>query len=765
MASCYELQPCTVGLSTIYVASSVTAFLPLVNSYVNISGSCYQVKQSSTASNCSTTVSPPSESFETCLECQGNLQALCGECPEYYVLQEIDGQTVCVKDQGTVDASFTGTLGNPVPGNTDELYNLLGLNILEDITNKTWPVVGGQNSLTGQWWTPLSNPNGGSTAFIGGVGNGFFGNYVFRENWFDGPIVYGDTGYSFFSNTPVGSTAQNVVDKKKWCTNLFASQNDITKGRLNYGIQTASSACSGAILYYPNPAQGLTGFVTPSSTCNISTRLDVCFDVPETRQYLIGFSADNEIRLLIKEPGDLVEKPLFLLKGQSAEVPNVSVYRATSATDNNATSASYFSANSVGWGQYHIVPITLQQGANTITVIGINYNDILSFVCDIINLTLPQFKTQFLDPVTGPNKTLQDLANVCIFSTQRYRAGANNPFNPDNLPIPQVPVTSGTYYCPDGSVVSCDPNGIPQCPIISIIPFSECCYKLTDCVNSNEIYTTNDLKDYQGQYVNIDGGTDCYLVQQLNTACPSNTQTVTISNSFSSCDACRPSFKLFNCKDINVTIQTAESFENYLTKTIKLTEYPNDCWQVGPNADKALPLQPVTLSGSPFETCAECNPPQYGLTNCVNGAAVLSNTDLSAYIGKVIKADNFPGLCFTVTEGLCNCLKVTLTNQVYSVDKASNLYNGKVYFEFTTTNDIPIVIAYNSQQNRWEAYNPNDQTVYFTSSLNIDCPVTGFWEKQDPNFSGNMATEVCPLSILNISPGQEYNNCEPCVNC
>lgn len=763
MAACYELQPCAPGLATIYVASSVSAFLPLVNSFVNISGSCYQVKQSANASNCSTTILPPTESFETCLECQGNLQALCGQCPEYYVLQEIDGQTVCVKDDGTVDASFSGELAVPEEGDTSPEYNALGLNILEDITNKTWPVVGGQNNLSGQWWTGLPNPNGGSITFIGGVGNGFFGNYVFRENWFNGPIVYGDTGYSFFSNTPVGGTNQDVVDKKNWSTNLFASHYNSANSRLNYGILTASGNCSGVITYYPNPTDGLEGFVLPSPTCNTSTRLDVCFDVPETRQYLIGFSADNEIRLLIKEPGDLIEKPLFLLKGQTSSV--TSAYRATSATDGTANSQVGSSAANVGWGQYHIVPITLQQGANTITVIGINYGASLSFVCDIINLTLPQFKTQFLDSVTGPTRTLQDLADVCIFSTQRYLAGVGNPFNPDNLPIPEVPITSGNYYCPDGSVVSCDPNGIPQCSVISIIPLSECCYKLTDCVNSNEIYTTTDLKDYQGQYININGEADCYLVEQLDTPCPANTQTVTVSNNYTSCDTCRPSYKLFNCKDLNVTIQTAASFENYLTKTIKLTEYPNDCWQVGPNSDKALPLQQVTLSGSPSETCAECNPPQYGLTNCVNGAAVLSNTDLSAYVGKVIKADNFPGLCFSVTESICKCLKVTLTNQVYSVDKSSNLYNGKVYFEFTTTNNIPIVIAYNSQQNRWEAYNPNNQTVYFTCSLDIECPVTGFWEKQDASFPGNMATEVCPLSILNISPSEEYNNCEPCVNC
>ena len=766
MAACYELSPCAPGLPTLYVASSVTGFLPFVNSFVNISGSCYQVNQSANAANCSTTIAVPTESFDTCLECQGNLQAICGQCPEYYVLQEIDGQTVCVRDQGTVDASFTGELGPLSNGNTDDLFNGLGLNILQDITNKSWPVVGGQNNLSGQWWTALPNPNGGSTTFTSGVANGFFGNYVFRENWFNGPIVYGDTGYSFFSNTAAGASSQDTVNKKNWHTNLFASHEITTNGRLNYGIRANVTECASwgsNVNYYPNPADGLEGFILPSPSCNESTRLDICFNVPETRQYLIGFSADNEIRLLLKEPGDLIEKPLFILKGQNSGV--ASAFRATSATDNTAVQIGN-AGPSVGWSQYHLVPITLQQGANTITVIGINYNSVLSYVCDIINLTLAQFKTQFLDPVTGPTRTLQDLANVCIFSTQRYRSGANNPFNPDNLPIPQVPITSGNYFCPDGSIVSCDPNGIPQCPIISIIPIAECCYKLTDCQSSTEIYTNTDLVNYQGQYVNIDGGTECYLVEQLATPCPNNTQDVQVTQAYSSCDTCIPSYKLFNCKDQNVNLQTANtSFEQYLTKTIKLQEYPNDCWQVGPNPEKSLPLQTLTVTQS-FETCAECDPVTYGLTNCVNGVSVLSTADLSNYVGKIIKAENFPGLCFSVTETLCKCLKITINNQPYSINATeNNLINGRPYFQFTLQNGDPMTISYSATNNQWEAYNSDTGVLKFYTTMDIDCPATGYWVRDDETFIGNMSTETCPLSILNISPSEEFNSCEPCVNC
>jgi len=694
MAACFELIPCAPTLPIIYIKSSVQGFLPYVQQYVNIGGSCYQVLQSATASNCIDTILAPEESFTTCLECQGLLEAICGECPEYYVLEEIDGQQVCVKDEGSQPALFTGTLGAVNVGDTAGAYNQHGLNILEDITNKSWPIVGGQNNLTGQWWTALTNPNPTPSSYSnGGIGNGFFGNYCFRENWFNGPLVYGDTGYSYWSNTPVATTSQQGVDKKNWSTNIFASHGLSTQGRLNYGIATSNAQCSAVTNYYPNPIDGLNGFISPGPQCDASTRLDICFDVPETKQYLLGFSADNEIRILIKQPGDTVESPLLLLKGQNSNV--LSPYTATSATNPTAIPAGASAALNVGWGQYHIVPITLTAGPNTITIIGISYQGSLGFVSDIINLTLAEFKTQFLDPVTGPTRTLQDLANVCIFSTQQYRPGANNPFNPTNAPIPQVPITSGNYYCEDGSVLACVAGGIPQCEVKSVIAFTECCYELTRCDEPSVIYTNTDLSQYQGQVLTLSGLDGCYIAEQSAEPCPQGSQPVTVSEAYSGCEECLVSYKLYNCKDQNITLQTA----------------------------------------------------------------------ISAYVGKVVKADNFPGLCFTVEENPCNCLKITINGQVYNIDREENFFNGRPYFQFNTVNNLPIVIAYDSNELRWEVYNPSTQGIYFYSNLNIDCPTTSVWTKLDPTFPGDIKVEACTLRILNISPTEEFNDCECCVNC
>ena len=293
-----------------------------------------------------------------------------------------------------------------------------------------------------------------------------------------------------------------------------------------------------------------------------------------------------------------------------------------------------------------------------------------------------------------------------------------------------------------------------------------CCYKLTNCADDTEIFSTTDLSQYDGQIVNIAGQEGCFSISQSDTACNQDAIEVTITEVYTSCEICLVSYKLYNCKDSDVTLQTTStSFEQLIGKTVQLVEYPGDCWQVGPNDQKTLPLEPLTVDGQPFDTCEECDPKEYGLTNCVNGISVLSTVDLSAYVGKVIKVDNFPGLCFTVEENPCNCLKITINGQVYNIDREQNLFNGRPYFQFTTVNNLPIVIAYDSNELRWEVYNPSTQGIYFYSTLNIDCPTTSVWTKLDPTFPGDIKVEACTLRILNISPTEEFNDCECCVNC
>ncbi len=319
----------------------------------------------------------------------------------------------------------------------------------------------------------------------------------------------------------------------------------------------------------------------------------------------------------------------------------------------------------------------------------------------------------------------------------------------------------------EGATVFVDPNtGVAYCQSTIQYNFIPCCYKLTNCADDTEVYSNTDLSQYDGQIVNIAGQEGCFSISQSDTPCNQDAIEVTVTQVYTDCETCLVSYKLYNCKDSNVTIQTTNtSFGQLIGKTVNLVEYPGDCWQVGPNDEKTLPFEDLTVSGQPYETCEQCDPKEYGLTNCVNGVSVLSTVDLSAYVGKVIKADNFPGLCFTVEENPCNCLKITINGQVYNIDKEQNLFNGKPYFQFTTVNNLPIVIAYDSNELRWEVYNPSTQGIYFYSNFNIDCPITSVWQKVDPTFPGNITIEACTLRILNISPTEEFASCEPCVNC
>jgi len=313
-------------------------------------------------------------------------------------------------------------------------------------------------------------------------------------------------------------------------------------------------------------------------------------------------------------------------------------------------------------------------------------------------------------------------------------------------------------------------NPLPTAvPGYTVVPVAECCYKLTSCTGNIIIYTKTNLLQNNGKYVSIEGYDDnCFLVEQQPTPCLSGTVDVVITSTadYDSCDTCLPSYKAFNCKDNNISINTGNAaFAQYLGKTVKLQEYPNDCWQIGPNSQKNLPLQSLTITSS-FDTCVQCDPIEYGLTNCVNGVSVLSTTDLSNYVGKVIKAENFPGLCFSVTESLCKCLKITINNQPYSINATeNNLINGRPYFQFTLQNGDPMTISYSATNNQWEAYNSSTGVLKYHTTLDINCPATGYWVNDDPNFPGNMSTETCPLTILNISPSEEFNSCEPCVNC
>jgi len=735
MALCFELESCYPDINpSIYTSTDISQFL---NQYVSICGACYLVKNS-TSANCTTQVALPANSFSTCEECYGiNGSGVCGTCPEFYepVILE-DGTEVCQATSG-YPAEWSGETATVDIGDRSSGYGILGLNLLENATNKIWPIIGYQTENFPITPCPLP-PNPACD------GPGFWTNWGFKDDWGNGSYVFGQLGYSAFDNfTPTPTQGKtSAIDVNL----LFRSNSNNTKGRLNtggiwaYGAGGAELACPGITSQMPAPGSTVQQFIQGNTLqCNNSDvntsyiKYDFCFSVGVEKEYLIGFAADNAARIILDS------QPFIAIVADSP----------------GRCGFGYRSC----FQQWHVVPITLQPGTHTITLIG--YNESIgtdgNYAAEIYNLTSQELKDQFLNlPLPSYDAAVAALEPYILFSTKNY-IGTNS----------TIPIGEGEWTCLDGSTPDpCSQSGQPECPCVSNIPAIACCYELTECNEETVIYTSTDLSQYLGQVLTFNELSGCYTVRQSDNPCPQGSQSVTVSDTYSNCEICSLSFKLYNCKDQNVTLQTANiAFEAYLGKTVNLVEYPGDCWQVGPNDQKTLPLEPLTVDGQPFDTCEECDPKEFGLTNCVNGVTVISTVDLSAYVGKVVKADNFPGLCFTVEENPCNCLKITINGQVYNIDREENFFNGRPYFQFNTVNNLPIVIAYDSNELRWEVYNPSTQGIYFYSNLNIDCPTTSVWTKLDPTFPGDIKVEACTLRILNISPTEEFNDCECCVNC
>ncbi|NDC94812.1 VWA domain-containing protein [bacterium] len=295
--------------------------------------------------------------------------------------------------------------------------------------------------------------------------------------------------------------------------------------------------------------------------------------------------------------------------------------------------------------------------------------------------------------------------------------------------------------CSDGCTLTTgvDPDDssrlIARCSCITTLDIVLCCYELTDCKGSAEsIITQTDLSSVvtAGQIIKIQGSDVCWSVQLLDDICPVNTPVV-VTEIFTECFVCEPSYSLYNCKDNSVVIYTTQDFSASIGKTIELVEYPKECWLVGPNTKAEFVPEDVTLA-TEFQTCAICNPPIYQLNNCFNDQSfILTDSDLLTLVGKTISIQGYPGLCFTVTEPTCKCLRVTGIfdietgiEETIDVTASTVLVNGRYQYLFTANGDN-YSIVWNSTDNQWEFYNVTTSTLLAYSPIDIACPYTSYW--------------------------------------
>ena len=201
-----------------------------------------------------------------------------------------------------------------------------------------------------------------------------------------------------------------------------------------------------------------------------------------------------------------------------------------------------------------------------------------------------------------------------------------------------------------GTPIEITSNGLcvdGQCPVL--------CYVLEDCDGIlPDIYTT---KPSLGIYAII-GAT--VIIKDYPNTCWTVTDTVecdcaidvTVFQYFLDCKTCKgiPKYKLTNCDDLTTIIYTSTNLSAYVGQVIVRLDCPG-CWLVQ-EVDKIPSDVVITVSFS-YIDCIECARTYYLLEDCSGLLPdAITYTDLSAYVGSVIKLEYCPETCWSVSKTL-----------------------------------------------------------------------------------------------------------------
>ena len=318
-------------------------------------------------------------------------------------------------------------------------------------------------------------------------------------------------------------------------------------------------------------------------------------------------------------------------------------------------------------------------------------------------------------------------------------------------------------------------DNLGYCLCTEVLPLTECNYILTDCQPPNTtIITDTDMSSYLGQVITIQGEDTCFTISESDTIAP-NPQTVIVDQVYSTCVECGLSFKLINCRDNTVVLYTVQDYSQYVNpnRVVTLAEYPGECWTIIRNTDPDYTPQVLTINPTTYNTCPDCLGTYFYLTSCSNEQSfILTDTNLTEYLGQTISVEGFPGACFIVEAEACNCISVRLFSKVsglrtYRVERSPVLLNGKNQYTIETNKNERILIAFNAEENRWEVWNIDTDTLLSYSLLSTDCPYTGLWEDTDASEFSMTSITSCETSIYTVEIEDTYINCECCLfkNC
>lgn len=177
------------------------------------------------------------------------------------------------------------------------------------------------------------------------------------------------------------------------------------------------------------------------------------------------------------------------------------------------------------------------------------------------------------------------------------------------------------------------------------------CFKLEDCDGIQDpIYATNvSLGQYASlnQVVIIDGYPDtCWIVDStVECECAID---VVVLQVYEDCSTCKnPSkYKLVNCADSGTIVYTSSDLSAFVGQVIIRGECPG-CWLVEEIED--IPSDVVVTVTFAYPDCTECAREYYELTDCTGFKdPIITYTDLSLYLGRVIKIKYCPETCWIV---------------------------------------------------------------------------------------------------------------------
>lgn len=177
------------------------------------------------------------------------------------------------------------------------------------------------------------------------------------------------------------------------------------------------------------------------------------------------------------------------------------------------------------------------------------------------------------------------------------------------------------------------------------------CYQLVDCDGIKDpIHATNiSLGQYAilNQIVKIEGYDNCWIINAaVNCECAID---VVVVQTYADCITCKnPSkYKLTNCADSGTIVYTSSDLSAYVGQVITRGECPG-CWYVETIED--IPSDVIVTVTTSYIDCTECERVYYQLVDCTGYKdPIITYTDLSTYLGSVIKIKYCPETCWTVS--------------------------------------------------------------------------------------------------------------------